>query len=96
MRRLFRSVAIGATPFVAGCGAETNGPCVHTYDDPLIHIAGAVDAVTGAAIPTVWLSGFTLGGMTTGPQPLLAGSPAFGVTPEEQTLRCVPGCGFRP
>ena len=94
MRRLFRLVAIGATASVAGCDAETNGPCVHTYDDPLIHITRAVDAGTGAAIPTVWLSAFTLGGLVTGPQPLLAGSPAFSVTPEDQSLRCAPGCGF--
>ena len=94
MRRLVRLVAIGTTACIAGCDAETNGPCVHTYDDPLIHITRATDAATGAAIPTVWLSAFTLGGMVTGPQPLLAGSPAFGVTPEGQVLRCDPGCGF--
>lgn len=78
--------------FTVACEDGTNGPCVHTYRDPVLAITSATDAVTGAAIPSLLITGVSVGGQT---QPVgLLLSTSYNARAQGDAIACDVGCGF--
>ena len=78
---------------VAGCKVGgTIGPCVHTYEDPVLHIQSVTNAQTGQSVQALQILQVLLEGQKQDSQILKAVS--FNVTVMDSTLLCGLPCGF--
>jgi hypothetical protein len=84
-----------AAAALAGCDNPLGaGPCVHTYDDPVLEI-DAARSTADAAIDAVILSELALDGRAVTPAELLGAAPDSGVEAlDDGRIRCDVPCGF--
>ncbi len=80
---------------MASCSKNIGGPCIHTFEDPLLVVWSAQDIETGAAIDSLDIVRIRINGMAiTDPDYLIAGIPSFNVMPIDAGIRCRVKCGF--
>jgi len=78
---------------LAGCKADgTIGPCVHTYEDPVLHIQSVTNAQTGQSVQALEILEVLLDGQKQDPRVLKVVS--FNVVAADSTLLCGLPCGF--
>lgn len=86
--------ALLAVLALGGCQMPFSaGGCSHTYRDPLIVLAAATDARTGATLPRVSVRDVTFGGQPASLESLLLG-PTRNVVLAPGELVCGADCGF--
>lgn len=96
---LFRRQALASVGLVMLCGAcseSMDGPCVVTYEDPLLTIASVSNAQTGAPVSQVRLRDIRFRGNRVNDLQYLTqtSAPARGVTVQGQELVCNVSCAF--
>jgi hypothetical protein len=74
------------------CSDNRVGPCVHIYEEPILHIEWVRNAQTGNYLRTVVLSGITIDSLRRDPFSLLTES--RGVVAVDSTLVGNPPCAF--
>lgn len=87
-------LAVSAALLLTGCDSSATEPCDElVFEDPVVTVVDAVDAVDGTTIPVISLVDITLDDRSVEPGELL-GEASFGVTVDEGALVCDVACGF--
>ena len=86
-----RWLLVGSSVLLAGCDIGA-GPCIHTFEEPILRITDARDATTNQAINTVLLTNVRVGGIWQAPA-LLMGK-AERAAARGDTLECTVPCAF--
>lgn len=76
-----------------GCG-ETSGPCIHTYEDPVVAITEVTDGNTGDQVEEIVVEAAEVDGQAVDELSRLTMEPAFGVAVTEEGIACAVSCGF--
>jgi hypothetical protein len=94
MTKIHLNIFLLISGFVfAGCGSNENvGPCVHIYEDPVLHIQSVTNVQTGQSVQALNIIQVFRNGQKENIQPLLAVS--YNVTTIDSTLLCGLPCGF--
>jgi hypothetical protein len=90
-----RMLAVAVLPLTCWVLAGCSGPCVHSYRDAVVHIAGAADSTTAVGIDSVFITTVTVDGDSL-PLSLavLGGGHESGVAVVGDTMRCRIPCSF--
>lgn len=83
---------------LAGCGGgnvepPVAGPCVHLYQDEVLHLESAGGRSTGAVIPALELRGFSVDGMSLSLDEVISQRSSF-LQRDGDILRCTLPCGW--
>ena len=78
------------------CSAQTSGPCMIYFDDPVVTFATAVDSATQLAIPEVVMTGISFNGSPVTDLRFLleTGGPVHGASATAEGIRCTIACAF--
>ncbi len=90
-----RNVLLASALIFSGCAKTDNqvGPCVHTYEDPILHIVSLTNAQSSQTITQFRILEVTKGGYPQDPF-LLKASASYNVVIEDTALVCNLPCGF--
>jgi len=75
----------------------TAGPCVHTYEDAVLHVRNVTNSSTNAPIPRIAITKVSIDGRTvTDVRALVEGIPVQGIQIAGDSLICTTECAFGP
>jgi len=98
LRSILRSTILLAVVVLCmqlSCGKSTNpnvGPCLHVFEEPILHIVSARNAHTGTSLRSIMISDIEIDGIRQDPFSLAIESRSVAVL--DSSLVCNPPCAF--